>query len=128
MRATTTWRGAVLAIASMGSAACASSAPPAAAEPDLTRRIADTTWEWSGDYGPITFGRDGYCRHADWDRRGLVTSWKAIDEHAVLLTIERGRDTDRYALCVFSDDFSQYAGFNFHGLQKIDVSRPIRPN
>jgi len=140
MHAARTWRLGIVAVAALAGAGCdalegrpydvgadaSPAAPPAPTAADLARRIAGTTWEWCGDRGPVTFGSDGFCRLADWDRMGLVTSWKAIDGHSVLLTIERGREQDRYAVCVFNDDFTEYGGFNFHRAEPLDVSRRVQ--
>jgi hypothetical protein len=65
-------------------------------------------------------------RHTGWEERGLPTSWRAIDEHIILLTIERGRKTDRYAVLVFNADFTEYAGYNIHGAGKITPCKQVR--
>ncbi len=96
------------------------------ADSKLAGAIADTTWEWDAPNERITFGKDGLIRHPGWDERGLVTSWQVIDEHTVLLTIEKGRRMDRYAILVFNADFTEYAGYSFHGAQKINPCKQIR--
>ena len=98
----------------------------APANAKLAGAIGGTTWQWEATKDRITFAKDGLIRHAGWDRRGLVTSWRVIDEHTVLLTIERGRSADRYAVLVFNADFTEYAGYNFHGAGKITPCKQIR--
>jgi hypothetical protein len=88
--------------------------------------ITDTTWEWDAIGERITFGKDGMVRHPGWEERGLATSWQVIDEHTVLLTIEKGRRADRYAVLVFNPDFTEYAGHSFHGALKIRPCKQIR--
>jgi len=92
----------------------------------LAGAITNTTWEWELNNERIKFGKDGLIQHAEWEQRGLVTSWKVIDEHTVLLTIEQGRRTDRYAVLVFSADFTEYSGYDFHGARAIKPCKQIR--
>jgi hypothetical protein len=103
-----------------------SAIPNTSANSKLARVIADTTWQWDATNERITFGKDGLIRHPGWEERGVVTSWQVIDEHTVLLTIEKGRRTDRYAVLVFSADFTEYAGYNFHGAGMITPCKQIR--
>jgi hypothetical protein len=92
----------------------------------LAGAIAGTTWHWDAPNERISFGKDGLIRHPGWEERWLVTSWQAIDEHTVLLTIEKGRRSDRYAVLVFNADFTEYGGYNFHGAAKITPCKQIR--
>lgn len=98
----------------------------APANSKLASAIAGTTWEWDAPNERITFGKDGLVRHPGWDERGMVTGWQVIDEHTVLLTIEKGRRMDRYAILVFNAEFTEYAGHNFHGAGKINPCKQIR--
>jgi len=90
----------------------------------LAGAITDTTWEWELNNERIKFGKDGLIQHPQWEQRGLVTSWKVVDEHTVLLTIEQGRRTDRYAILIFSADFSEYSGYSFHGA--LTIKKPCK--
>lgn len=110
-------RGTAVSLGDLGTNAAVSS--------KLAGAIADTTWQWDAPNERITFGKDGLIRHPSWEERGLVTSWQAIDEHTVLLTIEKGRRFDRYAVLVFNADFTEYTGYNFHGAQKIAPCRQV---
>ncbi len=92
----------------------------------LAGAITDTTWEWDLNGERLKFGKDGLIHHPQWEERGLVTSWKAIDEHTVLLTIEKGRRTDRYAILVFNADFTKYAGYDFHGARRMQPCKRIQ--
>jgi len=98
----------------------------AAASFKLAGALVGTTWQWDAPNEEITFGRGGLIRHPGWEKRGLVTSWQVIDEHTVLLTIEKGRRVDRYAVLVFDTDFTEYTGYNFHGAQRITPCRQVR--
>lgn len=98
----------------------------AAANSKLASAIAGTTWQWDATNETITFAKDGFIRHAGWEERGLITSWRVIDEHTVLLTIEKGRKFDRYAVLVFNADFTEYAGYNFHGAGKITPCQQVK--
>lgn len=98
----------------------------ALANSKLAGAIGGTTWNWDAPNERITFGKDGLVRHPGWEERGVVTSWQVIDEHTVLLTIEKGRRMDRYAILVFNADFTEYAGYNFHGAGKITPCKQIR--
>ncbi len=98
----------------------------APANSKLAGVIAGTTWQWDAVNERITFAKDGLLRHPAWEERGLVTSWQAIDDHTVLLTIQKGRRFDRYAVLVFNADFTEYVGYNFHGAQKIKPCKQIR--
>lgn len=93
------------------SGSAANAAPPS----KLAGVIADTTWEWGDTSERIRFGKNGLIDHPRWKHRGLVTGWRVIDEHTVLLTIEEGRTVDRYAILVFNTDFTEYTGYDFHG-------------
>jgi hypothetical protein len=97
-------------------------APP---ESKLAAAITNTTWGWDLNNERIKFGEDGFIHHQQWEERGLVTSWQVIDEHTVLLTIEKGRRTDRYAILVFTADFTEYAGYDFHGARKMQPCKRI---
>ncbi len=94
----------------------------------LTEVIEDTEWEWNGPNAneKIVFKRNGYIGHPGWERRGLATSWQVIDEHTVLLVIEKGRKSDRYAILVFNEKMTKYSGFDFHNLTKIRPSTQIK--
>ena len=98
----------------------------ASANSKLASAIAGTTWSWDAPSERITFRKDGLIGHPGWEERGLVTSWQAIDEHTVLLTIDKGRRFDRYAVLVFNADFTEYAGYNFHGAGKITPCKQVR--
>ena len=107
-------------------AGLAGSATNAPAQFKLAGVISDTTWEWELNNERITFGKAGLICHPQWEERGLVTSWRVIDEHTVLLTIEKGRRMDRYAILVFNADFSEYGGYDFHGARKMQPCKRIR--
>jgi len=98
----------------------------AAASSKLARAIVGTTWQWDATDERITFSEDGMIRHPGWEERGLATSWRVIDEHTVLLTIEKGRRADRYAVLVFNPEFTEYAGYNFHSAGNIAPSKQVR--
>jgi hypothetical protein len=95
------------------------SASTAASPSELARVIADTPWGWGDANATIRSGKDGWIDHPGWKRRGLATSWKAIDGHTVLLPIEEGRRVDRYAILVFNTDFTEYSAYDFHGGNKL---------
>ena len=95
---------------------------------DLRQRLAGTRWQWcwQGYDGreAIVFGADGYVQNDNWDRWGLVTRWEAIDGRTVLLTIEKGRYNDLYAVLTFAPDLSSYEGRDFHS-GRIRTSRQV---
>jgi len=98
--------------------------PPAHEE--LQRRVIGTSWEWDGNSGEtISFQADGYIKNPSWDDRSLITSWQVIDVKTILLKIEKGRSRDLYAILTFSDDYSSFSGFNFHGGAKLQESRKL---
>jgi hypothetical protein len=46
-----------------------------------------------------------------------------IDRRTVLFIIEKGRNIDRYAILTFSEDLSQYKGYNFSQTTRLSESR-----
>jgi hypothetical protein len=103
-----------------------SSPPQPATGQELREHLLGTRWQWDGTAGEIiTFKEDGFIECKEWTRRGLFTSWVVIDRRTVLLTIERGRDNDRYAVLTFNDDMSAFNGFDFHRAGKLATSRRL---
>ena len=92
----------------------------------LKKVITDTIWQWCGPSEQIVFKKNGYVGNPNWEGRNLVTSWKVIDEHTVLLILEEGRKTDRYAILVFNDDMTEYTGYNFTKTSKIIPSKQVK--
>lgn len=102
------------------------SCAPEDATTALRERLTGTLWQWDGDHGEqVRFLAGGTVEHPGWTERGLVTSWRVIDAHTVLFRIEKGRRFDRYAILVFSPDFTRYRGFSFHGGTTLAESRPV---
>lgn len=92
----------------------------------LAGRLNDTFWQWDGPYGEtILFQADGTVEHAGWTGRGLVTRWEAIDRRTVLLIIDKGRTQDLYAVLMFDEAVSAFAGYNFHYGTRLEVSRKL---
>jgi hypothetical protein len=91
--------------------------PSAGAEPKevlgLDAILADTDWEWGSE--TIRFQADGTVASKGWTSRGLVTTWKVIDTHTVLLYVDRGRRENRYAILSFSPDASSFSEYGFNG-------------
>lgn len=82
----------------------------------LWHRVANTSWQWDGSSGEtVLFGSDGYVQQSGWAARGLITKWTIVDCHTIVLRVEKGRDRDLYAILLFDDDFSSFAGYNFYG-------------
>ena len=101
-------------------------AKQAPAHEELQRHIIGISWEWDGNSEEtICFQADGYIEHSDWSARGLLTSWQVIDAKTILLKVEKGRSRDLYAILTFSDDYTSFSGFNFHGGSKLRVSRKL---
>jgi hypothetical protein len=91
----------------------------------LHAKLANSLWEWDGGDGEkVLFQADGLVGHPGWTARGLVTSWRVVDGHTVLLRIEKGRTPDHYAILIFDEKLGSFAGHNFHG-QKLGMSRRI---
>ena len=96
------------------------------AEFKLERILSGSTWEWGGPKEQIEFKRDGYIGHPGWERRGLTTSWKVIDQHTVLLIVTKGRSRDLYDILTFNKELTEYTGYNFHNNQRHKVSKQIK--
>ena len=93
----------------------------------LRDRISNSCWQWDGRSGEtIRFDENGYVGHPGWLARGLVTRWEIVDGHSVLLRVEEGRTRDLYAILLFSDDFSSFSGYSFHGRSRLAESHRIR--
>lgn len=95
-------------------------------EDKLERLLSGTTWEWGGTREQIQFKTNGFVGHPGWERRGLTTSWKVIDEHTVLLTVTKGRSKDLYSILTFNKDMTEYTGYDFHNNQRHKVSKQIK--
>ena len=93
---------------------------------DLKAALIDTKWEWNGADEEVVFERSGFVGNPGWEERGLRTSWLVIDERTVLLIIETGRTTERYAVLRFGEDMTQYTGHDFRRDRKIPPSKQIR--
>lgn len=87
--------------------------------------LKGSIWEWGGSKEKIEFKNNGYIGNSKWERRGLATSWKVIDEHTVILIVTKGRRMDRYAVLIFNDDFSNYSGYDFHKNGKLKTSKRV---
>jgi hypothetical protein len=84
----------------------------------LQRTIQGTTWQWGAD-DTIKFLIDGEIANSGWSAAGLVTTWKAIDSHTVILCIDRGRAVNRYAVLIFDADMNSYSGYGFEGYPSL---------
>jgi len=99
---------------------------PHAVHGDLRKHIEGALWQWDGGHGEkILFGKDGYIQHPGWTARGLVTKWTIVDCRTVLLEVEKGRTNDVYAVLLFSNDCSSYAGYNFLKGYRLRLGRRI---
>lgn len=85
----------------------------------LHRYIAGSAWTW----GDMRFKPTGHVEVKDWDARGLVTRWEAVDRRTVLLIIEKGRDQDRYAVLTFNEELTEFRGYDFNGKDRIPASK-----
>ena len=89
--------------------------------------ISNSLWQWDGSSGEtVYFDENGYVENSGWTARGLATRWEVVDGHTVLLRVEKGRTRDLYAILLFSDDFSNFSGFNFSGGSRLAESHRIR--
>jgi hypothetical protein len=90
------------------------------AKEDLQKYLVGTSWEW--DDG-MTLKADGYVTQKNWDGRGLVTKWEAVDRRTVVLFIEKGRTQDRTATLVFNEDLTDLSGYSFDGTRITSMKR-----
>jgi hypothetical protein len=89
---------------------------------DLRKALAGTEWHWGIEYH-MKLKSDGIVAQSDWEKGGLVTRWQAIDRRTVVLFIEKGRDHNRYAILTFSEDLSEYRGFDFASKDPLPPSK-----
>ncbi|HWB53140.1 MAG TPA: hypothetical protein VG722_03075 [Tepidisphaeraceae bacterium] len=80
----------------------------------LEKKLKGTRWQWGQD-DQITFQGDNTVGNRGWTSRGLVTTWKVIDDNIVMFYIQRGRNDDRYAFLIFSPKLDSYTGLSFGG-------------
>lgn len=87
--------------------------------------IAGQTWGWQ--FGAIKFGTDGLVHTLDgnWEKRGLVTTYKHIGNGVVLIEIIKGRDSQLISLLKFNPSWSEYTGWDFDG-KRIDTRRRVQ--
>jgi|GEM_PF-4755026 len=87
---------------------------------DLRRILSGTSWVWGEG---LKLKPDGYVEQKDWQSGGLVTKWEAVDRRTVVLWIEKGRNENRYAILMFSEDLTDFQCFDFNGKDRITVKR-----
>ena len=87
---------------------------------DLQKYLSGTSWIWGDSF---RFKPDGHVEVKDWDSRGLVTKWEAVDRRTVVLTIEKGRDSNRIAVLTFSEKLTEFTGYDFDGKNRIPPSK-----
>jgi hypothetical protein len=88
----------------------------------LQRYLADSKWEWGAD-DMLVLSRNGIVQDANWQSRGLVTRWEAIDRRTVLMMIDKGRDDNRCAIMRFNETLTGYDAINFEGGAKQNNRR-----
>jgi hypothetical protein len=100
-------------------------APPTPAEittkEQLKAHLLGTDWSWEMEQ--VRLKPDGFVENKGWDARGLVTRWEAIDARTVLFVIEKGRGNDRIAVLRFTDDLTQYNGYDFVAKPLLSMKR-----
>lgn len=100
-------------------------APPTPAEittkEQLKTFLLGTDWSWETEQ--VRLKPDGFVENKGWDSRGLVTRWEAIDARTVLFVIEKGRGNDRIAVLRFSDDLTEYNGYDFVAKPLLSMKR-----
>jgi hypothetical protein len=89
-----------------------------APSPDLKKLLPNTRWEWSMGQS-VVFRPDGTIGNADWESRGLVTRWQILDHRTVLVVIEKGRDSNRYAILTFDKPATSYSVFGFENAEQM---------
>jgi hypothetical protein len=96
-----------------------------ATKDDLKRFLSGTEWLWpdSGENAIIKFKADGYVGNVDWENRGFLMKWEAIDRRTVLLFIEKGRPHNRYAIYCFSEDLTEFTGYDFETFERF---KPVK--
>jgi len=96
-----------------------------ATKDDLKRFLSGTEWKWpdSGENAVIKFKADGHIGNADWEERGFLMKWEAIDRRTALLIIEKGRPNNRYAIYCFSEDLTQFTG---HDFETFEPFKPVK--
>jgi hypothetical protein len=81
---------------------------------DLKKALTGSRWNWGE--GMLVLQADGLARHPVWETSSLVTRWEAVDRRTAILTIERGRNTNKLAVLEFSEALDEIAGgVNFEG-------------
>jgi hypothetical protein len=87
--------------------------------------ISGAKWQW--EKGEIIFAQDGivHSGDGDWEKRGLVTTWRHIGNGAVVLEITKGRNDQLIALLQFDAAWTSYDGFSFDG-KKIAKRVPVK--
>lgn len=80
---------------------------------DLRKFLSGSQWEW-GPKENLTLKPDGDAHNPGWvTREGWSTRWDAVDRRTIVLVIVKGRNTDRLAVLVFSEDLASFDGFGF---------------
>jgi WD40 repeat protein len=93
---------------------------------ELREALADTKWDW-GD-GTLELRADGTAYHKAWvERFHLTKRWEAVDRRTVLMVVEAGRELNRYGILEFSEDLSQFTGFDFGYMQRMPDKKRIGP-
>lgn len=91
----------------------------------LKEFLSGTKWNWLT--GDIEFKADGSASHATWTQNGWTVRWEAIDRRTVLLAIEQGRLSDRFAVLQFDDEMLSYDVFDFVRAERhFHLTRPDR--
>ncbi|MSR52185.1 MAG: hypothetical protein EXS09_02720 [Gemmataceae bacterium] len=97
----------------------------AASVAELKRDLAKTKWNW-GD-AELTLEANGIVNHLPWNRANMITFWEAIDRRTAVLKLEVGRVHDRFAVLRFSEDLSQFTGYDFGGGRMPPKPRVLAP-
>ncbi len=87
---------------------------------DLKQYLGNTTWAVDMDF---TLKPDGSTTQKNWESRGLVVRWEVVDRRTIVLFITKGRNSNLTATYTFSEDLSEFHGFQFDGSRVAAAKR-----
>jgi WD40 repeat protein len=93
---------------------------PSDSKQDLYRQLAGSHWEWDG--GRLSLQANG---SADLPGTELTARWEAIDRRTALVTIVRGRASDRHAILRFSEDLGELGGYDFENAARLPARKRL---
>ena len=79
----------------------------------LKKSLENTRWNWADE--ALILRADGIATHPAWVAGKLVTTWEVVDRRTAIISIAKGRDTNRIAVLEFSETLDEFKGFDFGG-------------